>query len=253
MKNSKDSKNNEEINKKKREILTKKYNVFINDENETKTKDNENLQIKALIIGDSLVGKTSILYWLLHNKFIAQYQISHSFNIEKISFIVEKTNIELTIIDVPGKGEFDDILKKNIDGCNIFIFVYSIDKKSSFDNLNNLLSKIKKFKSEKKVLYCLLGNKLDNKDKREVNRNESENFKEDNQFDYFEEVSAKDGTNINNIFKKIIEKIYKNNEILKLGNEETVSSEVNYEANSSLSINDIDNNKPKKCCNCCCF
>ena len=247
MKDSKDSKNTEEINKKKREILTKKYNVFINDENETKTKDNENLQIKALIIGDSLVGKTSILYWLLHNKFIAQYQISHSFNIEKISFIVEKTNIELTIID------FDDILKKNINGCNIFIFVYSIDKKSSFDNLNNLLSKIKKFKSEKKVLFCLLGNKFDNQEKREVNTNESEKFKEDNQFDFFEEVSAKNGTNINNIFKKIIQQIYKNNEILKLGNEETVSSEVNYEANSSLSINDIDNNKPKKCCNCCCF
>ena len=252
MKDSKDSKNTEEINKKKREILTKQYNVLINDENETTTKDNENLQIKALIIGDSLVGKTSIIYWLLHNKFIEQYQISHSFNIEKISFNVEKTNIELTIIDVPGKGKFDDILKKNINGCNIFIFVYSIDKKSSFDNLNNLLSTIKKFKSEKKVLFCLLGNKFDNQEKREVNTNESEKFKEDNQFDFFEEVSAKNGTNINNIFKKIIEKIYKNNEILKLGNEETLSSDVNYIANNL--IREMDKNiKPEKCCKCCCF
>ena len=76
-----------------------------------------------------------------------------------------------------------------------------------------------------------MGNKFDNQEKREVNTNESEKFKEDNQFDFFEEVSAKNGTNINNIFKKIIQQIYKNNEILKLGNEETLSSDVNYIAN----------------------
>ena len=246
---------NEEINKKKREILTKNYNVIINNENEIDTKDKVNLPIKAIIIGDSLVGKTSIVYWLLHNQFIDEYQISHSFNMEKMSFIIEKTNIELTIIDIPGNGQFDDLLQKNINGCKVLIFVYSIDKKNTFESLNNLLSKI----NETKILKCLLGNKLDkldNENKREVTKNEAEQFIEDKCFDFFQEVSAKNGTNIIEIFKKIIEKIYKNNELLKIGNEESLSSDINFVANNSLDIDDINNNNNKKgrnCCCCCCF
>ena len=245
---------NEEINKKKREILTKNYNVIINNENEIDTKDKVNLPIKAIIIGDSLVGKTSIIYWLLHNQFIDEYQISHSFNMEKMSFIIEKTNIELTIIDIPGNGQFDDLLQKNINGCKVLIFVYSIDKKNTFESLNNLLSKI----NETKILKCLLGNKLDkldNENKREVTKNEAEQFIEDKCFDFFQEVSAKNGTNIIEIFKKIIEKIYKNNELLKIGNEEILSSDINYVANNSLNIDDINNNnkKGRNCCCCCCF
>ncbi len=246
---------NEEINKKKREILTKNYNVIINNENEIDTKDKVNLPIKAIIIGDSLVGKTSIIYWLLHNQFIDEYQISHSFNMEKMSFIIEKTNIELTIIDIPGNGQFDDLLQKNINGCKVLIFVYSIDKKNTFESLNNLLSKI----NETKILKCLLGNKLDkldNENKREVTKNEAEQFIEDKCFDFFQEVSAKNGTNIIEIFKKIIEKIYKNNELLKIGNEESLSSDINFVANNSLDIDDINNNNNKKgrnCCCCCCF
>ena len=245
---------NEEINKKKREILTKNYNVIINNENEIDTKDKVNLPIKAIIIGDSLVGKTSIIYWLLHNQFIDEYQISHSFNMEKMSFIIEKTNIELTIIDIPGNGQFDDLLQKNINGCKVLIFVYSIDNKNTFESLNNLLSKI----NETKILKCLLGNKLDkldNENKREVTKNEAEQFIEDKCFDFFQEVSAKNGTNIIEIFKKIIEKIYKNNELLKIGNEEILSSDINYVANNSLNIDDINNNnkKGRNCCCCCCF
>lgn len=246
---------NEEINKKKREILTKNYNVIINNENEIDTKDKVNLPIKAIIIGDSLVGKTSIIYWLLHNQFIDEYQISHSFNMEKMSFIIEKTNIELTIIDIPGNGQFDDLLQKNINGCKVLIFVYSIDNKNTFESLNNLLSKI----NETKILKCLLGNKLDkldNENKREVTKNEAEQFIEDKCFDFFQEVSAKNGTNIIEIFKKIIEKIYKNNELLKIGNEESLSSDINFVANNSLDIDDINNNNNKKgrnCCCCCCF
>ena len=58
------------------------------------------------------------------------------------------------------------------------------------------------------------------------------------------------------MFKKIIEKIYKNNELLKIGNEESLSSDINFVANNSLDIDDINNNNNKKgrnCCCCCCF
>ena len=254
MRDSKDStKLNEEINKKRREILTKNYDVIINNENEIITKDYESLQIKGLIMGDSLVGKTSLVYWLLHNKFIDQYQISHSFNIEKISFIIEQTNIELTIIDVPGNGEFDDITNKSIESSNIFILVYSIDKKNTFDNLNNLLSNINKFKNEqKKIFYCLLGNKLDNEDRREVTKIEAEQFRDEKNFDFFQEVSAKNGTNINEMFKKLIEKIYKHNKVLKIGNEEKLSSETNFEIKILPEELNIKEEDKKKCCKCCC-
>ena len=145
--------------------------------------------------------------------------------------------------------KFDDITNKNIESSDVYILVYSIDKKNTFDNLNNLLSNINKFKNEQKtIFYCLLGNKLDNEDKREVTKIEAEQFKDEKNFDFFQEVSAKNGTNINEMFKKLIEKIYKNNKVLKIGNEENISTETNFNVDDL----NIKENEKKKCCKCCC-
>ena len=94
----------------------------------------------------------------------------------------------------------------------------------------------------------MLGNKLDNEDKREVTKIEAEQFKDEKNFDFFQEVSAKNGTNINEMFKKLIEKIYKNNKVLKIGNEENISTETNFNVDDL----NIKENEKKKCCKCCC-
>ena len=51
----------------------------------------------------------------------------------------------------------------------------------------------------KDILICLIGNKIDLEDKREVSYEEGKNFAEENNLLFFE-TSAKDGNNIQEIF-----------------------------------------------------
>ena len=69
----------------------------------------------------------------------------------------------------------------------------------------------------KNILICLIGNKLDLEDKREVSYEEGKNFADENNLLFFE-TSAKEGNNIQEIFfqsaTNILDKI--NNGEIKL-------------------------------------
>ncbi len=97
----------------------------------------------------------------------------------------------------------------------------------------------------KNILICLIGNKIDLENKREVSYEEGKNFAEENELLFFE-TSAKEGNNIQEIFVQsatnILDKI--NNGEIKL---ET--------SNNGIKINssgdDEDSNQKinqKKCC-----
>ena len=169
------SQNNSEKNKTREEILKSHFEVQILFENENENNNNTQtkniISTKGLIIGDSSVGKSSILYWMTHNKFIGENENNHFFDIKKISFIIEETNILLSIIEIPGNDNFDDILKKNIDNCKVIIFVYSIDKKNSFEKVKSMINKLN---IDPGIICCLLGNKLDNDGNREILKEEGE-------------------------------------------------------------------------------
>ncbi len=97
----------------------------------------------------------------------------------------------------------------------------------------------------KNILICLIGNKTDLEEKREVSYEEGKNFAEENNLLFFE-TSAKDGNNIQEIFFEsanfLVDKIE--------------NGEINLEApNTGIKINNSDDeddynriNGRKKCC-----
>ncbi len=125
--------------------------------------------------------------------------------------------------------------------CELFILVYSIDDENSFNYLNYWMKEIKRFYNEKNPIILLLGNKIDNIQERKIDKNQAEKFCEDNDIDLFEEVSAKNGDNIEEIFNKCFIKIYKN--YYKVKNKLNVpiksSSEMAFEVSKSLNPNII--------------
>ena len=56
----------------------------------------------------------------------------------------------------------------------------------------------------KNILICLIGNKIDLENKREVSYEEGKNFAEENELLFFE-TSAKEGNNIQEIFFKVLQ------------------------------------------------
>ena len=100
------------------------------------------------------------------------------------------------------------------------------DLKENADNINDLF-------------ICLIGNKIDKEDKREVSIEKANKFAQENNIPYFE-VSAKTGEGIKNLFDEVIK-----GAMIKMLNSE--EKEVD---NFRLSFLDKDECKPKK--NFCC-
>ena len=143
-----DSNDNLEINSLIQKISTTPFDISMNiDEN---IKYNETLNSKAIILGNSSVGKTSILFRLLKNRFPEKYELNE-FKFDTIKFQIRinelniTSKIELNIIDIPSKNKYDEFMEKNSSSCEIFIFVYSIDDLESFENINYWINEAKKF------------------------------------------------------------------------------------------------------------
>jgi len=97
----------------------------------------------------------------------------------------------------------------------------------------------------KDILICLIGNKTDLEEQREVSYEEGKNFAEENNLLFFE-TSAKDGNNIQEIFLEsatlLVDKI-ENKEI------ELDQSDNGIKINNSYEDEDmIKLNNKKKCC-----
>ena len=138
-----DSNDNLEINSLIQKISTTPFDISMNiDEN---IKYNETLNSKAIILGNSSVGKTSILFRLLKNRFPEKYELNE-FKFDTIKFQIRinalniTSKIELNIIDIPSKNKYDEFMEKNSSSCEIFIFVYSIDDLESFEDIKFIFS-----------------------------------------------------------------------------------------------------------------
>lgn len=79
--------------------------------------------------------------------------------------------------------------------------------KASFDSLNSWITELKQ-NSHPELKIFLIGNKNDLTDDRQVSYEDALNFMHKNNLDYFEETSAKEGYNVEEIFKKAVNLLY---------------------------------------------
>ena len=137
--------------------------------------------------------------------------------------------IRIQIWDTAGQESFRSITRSYYKNSTCAFIVYDITFKKTFDNVIIWLNECRDM-CYKNILICLIGNKIDLEDKREVTFEDGENFAKENNLLFFE-TSAKNGNNINEIFlesaKILMNKIEKgeilienNNTGIKIGNSE---------------------------------
>ena len=126
---------------------------------------------KLVLIGDSGVGKTNILSRYLTNQFSASTQ--PTVGVEFGSKIIKKGEklIKLQIWDTAGQERYKSITSAYYKGAKGAFVVYDISRKSTFDNVDKWIKKIKNNGSED-VFILLVGNKSDLNDQREISEEE---------------------------------------------------------------------------------
>ena len=178
------------------------------------------LKLKILIIGDTAVGKTSILLKYVDNFFPETHMATIGVEYKVKTITTDKYKITLNIWDTAGQERFRSITKSFFNNTNGIVFVYDITKKESFDGVKNW---IKDSEPYAKFESILCGNKVDLEKKREVKIDTLKEFGLKKKMEVFE-TSAKNGTNIEQAFKKLIDLILKSRSEMELIGEFGVKS-----------------------------
>ena len=184
---------------------------------------------KKLCYNSKAVGKSNILSRYAKNTFKPNHEITIGCEFMAKNIQLKDKIIRIQIWDTAGQESFRSITRSYYKNSTCAFIVYDITFKKTFDNVIIWLNECRDM-CYKNILICLIGNKIDLEDKREVTFEEGENFAKENNLLFFE-TSAKNGNNINEIFlesaKILMNKIEKgeilienNNTGIKIGNSE---------------------------------
>jgi small GTP-binding protein len=131
-----------------------------------------NPQYNILVIGNSGVGKTSIINRFINNYFTEKL-ISVTFGVSNHNKPIklsdnDEEKISLNVIDTDGNVKTNSTSFKNAcKTANGVIIVYDITNLNSFNNVSEWLKKIKEYNIMDDTVIFLIGNKSDKK-KRQV-------------------------------------------------------------------------------------
>ena len=101
--------------------------------NNTNEKVEENLIFKIIILGDSGVGKTSIIKRYVNNNF--EDNISSSIGINfviKDLFFNKKQKVSLKLMDTCGQEKYKSLTRSFLQNSDAVLFVFALNDKDSF-------------------------------------------------------------------------------------------------------------------------
>ncbi|CAF3923495.1 unnamed protein product [Rotaria magnacalcarata] len=179
-------------------------------ENTTPIDSDYDVLLKLLLIGDSGVGKSSLLTRFSDDSFTESYlsTIGVDFKIRTLKHNGKK--IKLQIWDTAGQERFRTITATYYRGAQGIIIVFDLTNLESFDNIKNWLTEIERNGPED-VKKLLVGNKCDLASERVVDYAKAKKFADSLHISYIE-TSAKGSSNVEPIFQTLITEIPSKNE-----------------------------------------
>ncbi|KAG7281814.1 hypothetical protein CRUP_037095, partial [Coryphaenoides rupestris] len=172
---------------------------------------------KLLIIGDSGVGKSSLLLRFADNTFSGSYitTIGVDFKIRTVEINGEK--VKLQIWDTAGQERFRTITSTYYRGTHGVIVVYDVTSAESFVNVKRWLHEINQNCDD--VCRILVGNKNDDPNSKVVETTDAQKFAEQMGINLFE-TSAKENINVEELVlrakKDVLAKQQQQNDVVTL-------------------------------------
>lgn len=159
--------------------------------------------VKAIIIGDSCVGKSSLLLKFVDDQYQDIYlsTIGVDFKFRHLNVAVNPpklTKVKLQIWDTAGQERFRTITTSYYRGAQAVILAFDVTDRNSFDQLTFWLTEIQPHLGSDAVIV-VAGLKCDDERFRVIQNSEANLFAYTNQLEYWE-VSSKTGYNVDRIF-----------------------------------------------------
>jgi small GTP-binding protein len=164
--------------------------------------------IRIITLGESTVGKTAFI-----NKYVDNIYKNTlptiGFNIYSKNFSLPSgESIKIIFEDTSGQERYHSLSLNFIRKANGVVLMYDITQKNTFDTISNWCNQI--WESQKKDFpVILLGNKCNLENERQVQREEGEQIANEKGIKFLE-TSNKNGININEPVKELVDMILKN-------------------------------------------
>ncbi|MFW9793305.1 MAG: Rab family GTPase [Candidatus Thorarchaeota archaeon] len=168
--------------------------------------------MKAVLIGDGAVGKTSIRRNYLGEDFIEGHLATIGVDLATKRVLFEQDIVKFIIWDLAGQPTFEKVRGHYYSGCNGILLVYSVVDRDSFDNASKWL--VEAYKNMGPLPpTVIIGNKIDLRTSLDTSKfvtpEEGRKFTEYfiEKLDVpaiFRETSAKTGENIQDTFQQLL-------------------------------------------------
>ena len=196
----------EESKEKEQKDNSNNDNVKLDERNDSsfdEKDDEQNLkpvEYKIILVGDSGVGKTSILKKFINNEFNEDIKCTINIDFFSKSIKIDKNlYTNLKIYDTAGQEKYRALIKQYYQGTDGIILVFDLTNENSFNKLKSWINEVSD--NTEKAQIILVGNKADLIE-RKIDEETAENFAKQRDIKYIE-TSAKEGTNILLLFEEL--------------------------------------------------
>ena len=162
--------------------------------------------LKVIILGDSGVGKTSLMNQYVNKRFSNQYKATIGADFLTKDITIDDRVVTMQIWDTAGQERFQSLGVAFYRGADCCVLTYDVTYASSFKSLETWRDEFLVQASPRdpeNFPFVLLGNKIDNEANRAVSTKRAQSWcQSKNNMPYFE-VSAKEALNVEEAFQAI--------------------------------------------------
>ncbi|KAL4339370.1 hypothetical protein GQ457_08G024120 [Hibiscus cannabinus] len=162
---------------------------------------------KAVLIGDSAVGKSQLLARFTRNEFNIDSKATIGVEFQTKTLLIDRKSIKAQIWDTAGQERYRAVTSAYYRGAVGAMLVYDITKRQSFDNVAKWLEELRGH-ADKNIVVMLVGNKSDLGSLRAVPMEDAKEFAQQEGL-FFMETSALEDTNVESAFVTVVTEIYR--------------------------------------------
>ncbi|MFX0001172.1 MAG: Rab family GTPase [Candidatus Hermodarchaeota archaeon] len=161
--------------------------------------------IKICLLGEANVGKTSLVYRFIENKFRENYKSTLGVNLLRKDLELKKYGfVSAQIWDLGGQESFKSLRKLYLEGANGALLVYDMTDEKTFEKLDEWVQSFREARIDAPII--LIGNKSDLESQIKITESKSKKYANTNNLGMVI-TSAKTGLNVEEAFIELTTKI----------------------------------------------
>ena len=169
--------------------------------------------IKLVVVGDSMVGKTSLLARYSSGDF-PDVDMRHVYDNYSANVMVDEQPVSLELCDTASQSDYDSLRPLSYKSTDVFLVCYSIDDVESLNNIETKwVPEIRPFAGQA-VPIVLVGLKCDVRDKDSVTEMDRQRIAESIDAAELVECSALNDVGVKEVFESSIRTTREYNDVL---------------------------------------